>query len=445
MRNSRPKIVLIQPDSPFLAEPLSFPGLGLLYISAFLKRHGYEIEFYDLTGDLNLPQGLHAEIFGFSCQTVHFPFAANTVKYLRKDNPDSLFIVGGPCPTWSSQDCLNAGFDIVVRGEGERSMVDIAENFKDICNNIKNKHQFKCVYIPEERLDVNSLPFPDWGAIDISRYRYQLAGRRCMSIITSRGSCPFGVGGNCRFCSKTAMRTSQPLRFRSPENVLEEVRLLRDRYHFGSVMIYDDEVLINKDRDMKIFAGLKKLDIKFRCMTRVDLATKEDLKRLKDFGCIEICIGAESGDSYILEEVVKKGTTVEANTRFVEWCHEVALNVKAYLMIGLPSESRQSLENTHQWLKKVKPTNYDVSIYVPYPGSEFYDHKEDYEIEWDEEGLKKIWYAGEPQYGASAIWTPYLSSKEIADFRDKINREFKRGIGGTTSYWSPIFKREGAA
>lgn len=440
MGNLKPKIALIQPDSPFLAEPLSFPGLGLLYISAFLKRHGYKIEFYDLTGGLILPKDLRADVFGFSCQTVHLPFSISAVKELRKNNPDSIFVVGGPCPTWSAQDCLDAGFDIVVRGEGEKSMLDIINSFQDIQSSRRQREKFKRVYTPDDYLDIDSLPFPDWEAVDIYRYRYQLAGRRCMSIITSRGSCPFGVAGNCRFCSKTNLGKSQGLRFRSVENVLEEVSLLRAKYKFGSVMIYDDEVLVNKNRDMQIFAGLKELDIKFRCMTRVNLATKEDLKKMKDFGCIEICIGAESGDPQILEHVVKKGTTVEDNTRFVKWCREVGLNIKVYLIIGLPSENRESLEKTYAWLKKVKPTNYDVSIYAPYPGSEFYDHKEKYEIDWDQNALEKIWYTGEPQYGVPAVWTPYLTSEEIANFRDKINQEFKRGLGGTTVYWGPINK-----
>ncbi|MDD4953558.1 MAG: radical SAM protein [Candidatus Omnitrophica bacterium] len=434
----KPKVVLIQPDSPFLSEPLSFPGLGLLYVCAFLKDNGYEVEFYDLTGGLRLPEKLRGDIFGFSCQTVHLPFAASAVKDLRKDNPDSIFIVGGPCPTWSAQDCLERGFDIVVRGEGENSMLDIANNFKNIRDAVKGNREVRRVYTPDCYLDVNNIPFPDWEAVDIKRYRYQLDGRRCMSIITCRGSCPFGIAGNCRFCSKTDLGKVKGLRFRSPENVLREVRTLKERYGFGSVMIYDDEIMINKARDIRVFSGLKEMDIKFRCMTRVNLATKEELIMLKDYGCIEVCIGAESGDPHILEDVIKKGTTVEQNTRFVQWCKEIGLNVKVYLILGLPSESRKSLENTYSWLEKTRPSNYDVSIYAPYPGSEFYDHKEKYEIEWDQEALRKIWYTGEPQYGAPAVWTPYLSSKEIADFRDKINKEFKRGVGGTTSYWGPM-------
>lgn len=442
MIKTKPRIALIQPDTPFLAEPLSFPGLGLLYISAFLKKHGYEIEFYDLTGGVSLSENLSADIFAFSCQAVHLSFAAEAVKKLRANNADALFIVGGPCPTWLPQECFDSGFDIVVRGEGEASMLEIVENFWDIQKGIQNKKEIKRIYLSEAHIEINSLPFPDYEAIDINRYRYQLAGRRCMSIITCRGSCPFGMGGNCRFCSKTSMGNSQAMRFRSQENVLDEVRILKEQYHFGSVMFYDDEVLINKDRDMGIFKELKKLDIKFRCMTRVDLAEKEDLRKLKDYGCIEVCIGAESGDPYILEKVVKKGTTVEMNTRFVKWCNELGLNVKAYLIIGLPFESRKSLNNTYEWLKNAKPANYDVSIYAPYPGSEFYDHKEKYEIEWDKEALKKVWYTGEPQYGLPVVWTPYLTSQEIADFRDKINKEFKRGVGGTTLYWGPILNQE---
>jgi len=157
---------------------------------------------------------------------------------------------------------------------------------------------------------------------------------------------------------------------------------------------------------------------------------------MKEYGCVEVAVGVESGDPYILEKVIKKGTTVEQNTRFIEMCHEVGLNVKAYLMIGLPSESKKSVENTKKWLKSVKPDNYDVSIFTPYPGSEFYENKDLYEVDWDDNNLEKLW-ASDAQYGYSGVWTPYLSAEEIIQLRDEILEEYPRGVGGTTEYYGP--------
>lgn len=433
----KPKIVLIQPDSLFLAEPLSFPGLGLLYLSSYLRQFGYDPKVYDLTGGGGLPPNLKADIFGFSCQVVHFNFAKEAVKTLRRNNPDSIFVVGGPQATWMPKECLDGGFDVAVRGEGELSMLEIAMNYNEIRDRLRREEDYPREFVPKEDLNPNLVPFPDWDAIDIHRYKYRLEGRRCMSIVTTRGNCPFGAGDHCRFCSKTNIGRSIPLRFRSVENVLEEARILRDRYGFKALMIYDDEVMIRKQRDLEIFRGLKQLDIKFRCMTRADLVIKEDLQKMKEFGCVEVCLGAESGDPYILEEVVNKGTTVEQNTRFVQWCHEVGLKVKVYLIIGLPSESRQSVERTVAWLKATKPGNYDLSILEPYPGSEFYEHKERYEIDWNPDELRKAWAKGYPQYGRSVVWTPYLNAEEITRLRDKILKEISRGVGGTTPYWGP--------
>ncbi len=431
----KPKIALVQPDSPFLDEPLSFPGLGLLYISAFLKMHGYDTEVHDLTGGGQLPKLANYDVIAFSCQVVHFPFAAEALRQLKPSNPEAIFVIGGPQATWLSQRCFEAGFDIAVRGEGELPMLQVVQNLDSIREKLNEGNGFQRELIAQEDLDLTSLPFPNWEAINIRRYRYYLAGRRCMSLVTSRGNCPWGASGHCRFCSKTNLGRNIRLRFRSVENVLEEAKLLRDRYGFGSLMLYDDEIMVNKKRDLEIFEGLRTLDIKFRCMTRADLATKEDLKMMAECGCVEICLGAETGDSYLLEEVVNKGTTVEQNTRFVHWCHQVGLKVKTYLIIGLPGESKQSVENTRNWLESTQPDNYDLSILEPYPGSEFYEHKELYEIDWKPKDLEEAWKKGAPQYGNSVVWTPYLSAKEIVRLRNQILEEIPRGKGGMTSYW----------
>jgi len=253
-----------------------------------------------------------------------------------------------------------------------------------------------------------------------------------MNILTKRGNCPF----QCGFCAKQEGKKS-PLRYHSVENVLNEIKFLKNNFGVGSIAIYDDDVLLDKKRDVEIFKGLFELGMPYRCMTRASLATKEDLKLLKETGCGEIAIGVESADSAILK-VINKGITIEQNTEFVKNCKELGLRVKAYLIIGLPGESRETIEKTKKWLREVQPDNFDISVFTPYPGSAIYENKEKYEIDWDEKKLKEIWYSGEAQYGNCAVRTPYLSSEEILKFKKEIEQEFKRGKGGATDYWGPM-------
>ncbi len=416
------KIVLIQPDSPYLLYPLSFPGLGLMYISSYLKKNGYFPDYYDLTGGIKLPEDLHADIFGISCQITQFKDVKKIKDELKEKNPNSLFVIGGPFPTHSPKECLDAGFDVVVKGEGEISMLNIVKNYPNVA---------KGEYFSEEFLNPDEI-FPDWNAINPLRYRYQLEGKKCMNILTKRGNCPF----QCTFCAKQEGKRS-PLRYRSVENVLDEVKFLKDKFGVGSIAIYDDDVLLDKKRDAELFKGLAELKIPYRCMTRANLATKEDLKLLKETGCGEIAIGVESADPHILE-VIKKGITLEQNTEFIKTCKELGLRVKAYLIIGLPGESRETVEKIKKWLRETQPDNFDISVFTPYPGSDIYENKQNYEIDWNEEKLREVWFSGEAQYGTCAVWTPYLSSEEIIKLKEEIEAEFKRGKGGATSYWGPM-------
>lgn len=402
------RIALIQPDSPYLAYPFAFPSLGLLYISAYLKDNGYYPIYYDLTGGKELPY-IKADIIAFTCQITQFEDVKRMRDELWKDNPNAMFVIGGPFATHSPEAC--AGFH-VIQGEGEERMLNL---LRSVDTDIKH-------------VDPNF--FPDWDAIDLERYGYGLEGKRCINIMTKRGNCPY----KCTFCAKQEKGKS-PLRFRCAENVLAEVDLLRSK-GFGAIAIYDDDVLINKKRDYEIFAGLKERNMPYRCMTRTNLANEQDLQMLKDTGCAEVAIGVESADPHIHEVVCKKGTTVEQDTAFVQLCKKIGLRVKTYLIIGLPGESRESVAATKEWLQDNQPNNFDISIFTPYPGSAIYKNKLMYDIHWEEDELKRIWYSGEAQYGSCAVNTSYLSSEDILELKEDLERG--RGEAGSTSYWKPL-------
>ena len=409
------KIALIQPDSPFLFEPLAFPSLGLMYVSSYLKQNGYAPKIYDLTGGVKLPENLEADIVGFSSQITQFKDVVDMKDRLKETNPDALYVIGGPFPTHSPEDCLAEGFDIIVRGEGEIPMLDIVESYPTIINK---------EMVAEVFVDPNF--FPDWKGINPERYKFQLNGKKCINIMTRRGNCMY----KCTFCAQPEIGKS-PLRFREVDNVLCEVKHLRDKYGFEAIAFYDDDVLIKKDRDKEIFKGLQELGMPYRCMTRANLATKEDLQFMKDTGCVEVCVGVETGDSNMLE-VINKGTTVKQNTEFIQNCMDVGLNTKAYMMIGLPGESKDTIQNTKDWMRKVKLDNYSMFTFTPYPGSDIYKNKDKYEIDWDEKELRDVWFTGAGQYGNCVVNTPSLSSDEIVKAKEDIEKEFPRRVG---EYW----------
>jgi MoaA/NifB/PqqE/SkfB family radical SAM enzyme len=389
-------ITLIQPDSPYLTYPLAFPNLGLLYISSALKKAGHTVEFIDLTGGGKLGK-VHSEVIGVSCQITHW-------KAVREMDLKGRLIIGGPYPTYS--DCK--GFE-TVKGEGENKLLTLLGH--------------KCAGYVDPNI------WPDWEAIDLKRYGYSLEGKRCINIMTKRGNCPY----RCAFCAKQEFGKSQ-LRFRTADNVLSEARYLQGK-GFGALAIYDDDVLLDKARDREIFQGLKDLGMPYRCMTRTNLADRADLEMLKDTGCAEVCIGVETADNEI-KKVIRKGTTIEQDTLFMKRAKEIGLRVKTYLMIGLPGESHESVSKTAKWLARVQPENYDVSVFTPYPGSEIYRNKWKYDIVWDEDELKRIWYSGEAQYGNCAVSTSHLTAGEILELKKDL--EQFRGQSGTTDYWCPL-------
>lgn len=366
---------------------------------------------------------VEAEIFIFFAFSNQFRDCVKIKDRLKKLNPDSVFVIIGWFPTFGegAKECVENGF-VAVKGESECSILKLVKSYP--------KH--KWIYEPTELINPNEI-FPDWDAIDTEKYGYSLMGKKCISMMTKRGECPY----HCSFCCKFG---KSPIRNRTTENVLEEAKLLRDKYGYGALAIYDDDVLLDKKRDYAIFKGLKKLGMPYRCMTRSNLATKEDLKFLKDTGCGEIAVGIEAIDPYIHNVVVRKMTTEQQDTEFILNCKEVGLNVKTFLIIGLPSESRETVEKTKEWLRKVKPENFDISIFTPYPGSDIYQHKENYDIDWDEEKLREIWFEGKAQYDDCAVSTSHLTAKEIIQLREEVLNEFKRGKGGSTSYWKPYEK-----
>lgn len=394
------RVALIIPDSPFLIEPRTFPMLGPLYLSAALKRADYKVEVLDLTGGGELPD-IDADVVGITATTPQFPEAVKLLGEIKARNPAQRVTIGGPHATVLPAECAEAGFDQVVVSEGEQAII-------------------KAINCPYDRFvaweqiaDLDTIAFPDREAIDIDGYLYYLDGSRTTNMVTSRG-CPY----NCAFCCHAPW--GRGVRYRSAKNVLDEARLLKTM-GFGGLMFYDDELLMNMERDQEIFIGLGRLGMVYRLFTRANLIDRKRASLLSRTGCVEVLIGCESGSDRILKNI-NKGTTREMNLKAIEALRQAGVRVKAALIVGLPGESWESVEETASFVEAAEPDDVDFTVLVVFPGCEIYRDPGRYDISFNSsyDPYKTI-----PGQYKSGVSTSHMSAEGIVQARDMLERRFK--------------------
>jgi anaerobic magnesium-protoporphyrin IX monomethyl ester cyclase len=374
------KLILVNP--PFLKgsfrHQLYIP-MGLACLAAFLEEKGHEVKVIDcLALDID-HEKLKSEISSFEPDIVGITSIAPltrsallAAKTAKDALSDVTVVLGGPHATFMDEQVITeeAAVDFVVRGEGELTLLELSENLHDSTklSNVegitfrKNKQAIRTPNRPFIQ-DLDSLPKPAYDHFELDRYR--LFGKKLLPIITSRG-CPF----QCAFCVATRM-FGKAYRMRSAENVLDELEWLKNEHGAEAFTFYDDTLTFDKRRLLAICDGMKsrKIGLPWDCQTRVDQVSQEILTQMKAAGCQQVFFGVESGCQQILDAVSKK-TSIEQNQKAIKMAKQAGLFVTISLMIGYPGETRETLKQTLDFVKRAKPDDVYVCVATPFPGTE---------------------------------------------------------------------------
>jgi radical SAM superfamily enzyme YgiQ (UPF0313 family) len=357
------RIVLINPPRE-IPQVADFPPLGLAYIGAAAIQANHRVKIIDAaawTWDKLKQTVKHEapEVIGITCWTIERGQAFKAARVAKAAAPNAIVIMGGPHATaFPEHVILLAPTDYVVLSEGEetiKELLDVIEKGGDVSKvkGIAYQRNGKCC-LTEQRpfiKELDILPFPLHDQFDYSQY-YGLHdnNRKAAAIITSRG-CPF----HCTICS-SAVYWGGTYRKRSIENVLAEIELLYYRYGIRALLLFDDNLIIDRNRCIALCKALcdKGMDIIWAAEGSVKV-DPEMLGWMKRAGCYRIDFGVESGSPTILKNINKPFTVQDTRNAF-KLCKEAGIRPNAYLIFGSPGETIQTINETVSLMRDIQPT-----------------------------------------------------------------------------------------
>jgi len=382
------KIALIFPPSIYQTKQ-TMPPLGIAWLAAILRKNGFNkvslidsvVNKYSNEKIVELLKKQDPDIIGLSFGTQNRFLAFDCAGLIKKNFPKIPIVVGGPHPTLTAEDTLKniPEINIVVRGEGEYSFLDLIKNI-DKRNDIRNvkgisyrgeKGQIihNASRAPIQDLDNLPLPARDLLPIDDYKQTIPLSDKICTSMITSRG-CPY----NCVYCS-TSEQWGHKIRHRSPENVVDEIEYLMKNYTLDGVGFFDDVFTMDKKRVIEICQEIlrRKLNIYWWCEARANTIDEETVRWMKKSGCEHISMAIESGSNKILKNI-KKSITVEQGIEAVKIIKKAGIKLKVFFMHGLPGETYEDIRKTvflSRYLEhRIGADEATQSLTIVYPGTE---------------------------------------------------------------------------
>jgi radical SAM superfamily enzyme YgiQ (UPF0313 family) len=389
------RIALVEPPYVFWDRSMdrlrqteeSIPGIGMLVLAAVARRNGYDVAIFDAKGGGETPGAVadrilafRPDVVGFSATTISITNAARIAGRLKRSVPELVTVVGGPHVSAVPERTLAAfpNLDYAIIGEGEISFFELLERLRcgraiEGCPGLVHRTPAgEIVANPRSPYltDLDALPLPAWDLVRGFPHGFHpslFSYRRSpvATLVTSRG-CPF----SCSFCDRS---TSGKLgRYHTTESVLRHCQHLVD-FGVRHIIFYDDLFTVKKKRVVELCEAFLAcgFDFTWSCNSHPNLLDPDTLRLMKRAGCWQIAYGIESGSQRILD-VVKREVRLPRMRETLRMTRAAGIRAKGYVMIGHPTETLQTLDETAEFLKIVELDLCQVTKFTPYPGTPAY-------------------------------------------------------------------------
>ena len=380
-----------------------------------------------------------------------FPSLNNDMKVaeeIKKSSDGLIVLIGPPASQFPDRILSNGGVDIVSRFECDFTIKEIAdrmekgEDFEEV-KGISYRRNGEIIHNPDREFtssdDLDEIPFVSKIYKKHLNIRDYFLGQSLypeVQIFTGRG-CP----NQCTFCTWPQTLMGRKYRVRSIPNVLDELEWIQDNLDVKEVFFEDDTFTISNKRVLEFCKEYREkgLDITWACNARADTLDIETMKEMKKSNCRLLIVGYESGSDEILKKI-KKGFTIEQIKQFAKNAKIAGLLVHGDFIIGLPGETKETIELTRKLIKEVKPDILQVAVASPFPGTEFY--------EWCKEGGYLLTddpneYLDDQGHQKAIISYPELANDEMVKDADAMLKRYYMSLNYVPLALRQVLRRHG--
>ncbi|MDP8229909.1 MAG: radical SAM protein [Candidatus Gorgyraea atricola] len=389
------------------ASVLTDMPLGIMSMSSCLKKHAAaETKLLDFATTLNKLESFEyhsfVDFFQQSLSTLDYaptivgisslftPSYQNMLdiaECCRNIFPDAIIIAGGGIPTNIYKDIFktSAGFDALCYGEGEKPLLGLVQADDKVSYFEENpswitrrKVERGQTFLHDFIEDLDEIPFYDYDICEIDEYGLNPAieaysavtkKKQNFHVMTSRG-CPY----HCCFCASHSVH-GRRMRYYSIKRIREDFKRLRDQYGAEVIIFQDDHFIAKKQRAFEIIDIVKELRLTAVFQNGLPLyeLDRKMLEALKSAGIDQLVLAIESGSSRVLKEIMHKPLDLSMVKPVADDCRELGIYMDVNILIGLPGETKQDIEDTRAFLKTINANWFRITVATPLVGSEMFD------------------------------------------------------------------------
>ena len=414
-----------------------FP-IWMAYTTGVLEQNGHEVKLIDapaagitLEKVIELVKEWKPELMVVDSSTASYKTDVHVVEELKKINPLGFSVMVGTHVGVLTDETLKESekIDAVARGEHDfiiRDLADALENKKPLSKvrGLSYKSNEKIINNPDmpqiDSKDLDKMPFVSEvykTHLKIEDYFYPSVLFPEVTLITGRG-CNY----RCTFCLWPQTLTGRGYRPRSVNNVVDEFEWIQKNFpQSKDIMIEDDTLTQDKERTIALCKEIinRKLKLVWTCNSRADIDL-ETMQWMKKAGCRLMCVGFESADQQILNNI-KKGTKIEKIEEFMVDSKKAGLLIHGCFMLGNHGETKETIKKTVKWAKKLEPDTAQFFPLMVYPGTEAFKWAQENKYltteKWED------WLNKDGTHN-TIIHTEHLSPKELVEGCDWARNEF---------------------